>query len=242
MRRSVAALLLVGLGGCWSTEPDYVVKTRPVMCDLRSRLVRRGYPENLDAVLAGSCTVTRSDDMRGPDFTSWLAGGNSAIMSCETQFPIPFWTEKTPEGKITKVHFCPDFCADLLTRLKQEIKNDVVCEEQSPVAGTTGTTDSDPGTVTSGFGGGSAFGIPIAGTTAAAGTGVAGVAAAGSSGLAGIAAGGSGAGGVAAAGSSGVAGFAAGGGGGVAGFAAAGGAGATGVAGTAGAVAGAGGS
>lgn len=191
MRRYVAALFILfglGLSGCWSTEPDYVVEQRPPDCDLRSKLVRRGYPENLEALFAGSCTVTRTEGMRGPDFTNWLAGSSSAIMSCETQFPVPFWTEKSPEGKITKVHFCPDFCAELFARLKEEIKQDDKCPDEAAAgAGGTMATVSDPGTVTSGFGGNSAFGFPIAGAAAAGSGGVAGVAVAGT-GVAGFAA------------------------------------------------------
>jgi len=213
VRRYVAALLFVGLGGCWGTEPDYVAKQRPTMCDLRSKLVHRGYPENLEALFAGECTVTRTDDMRGPDFTSWLAGGSSAITSCETQFSVPFWTEKSPEGKITRVHFCPEFCADLLAKLKEEIKQDVMCLEDAG-AGVAGTmaTASDRGTVTSGFDGGSAFGFPLAGSTAAGSGGVAGFATAGSSGIAGFAAAGGG-GATGAAGAAGAAGAVAGAGG-----------------------------
>jgi hypothetical protein len=175
VRRCVAALLLLACGACWSTEPDYVVKQRPTLCDPRSQLVRRGYPENLDALFAGNCTVTRSEDLRGPDFTMWLAGSSSAIMSCDTQVPVPFWTEKSPEGKITKVHFCPEFCMELRARLEKEIKidNELVCDRDASVAGADASA----------AGAGSVFGFALAGSG-----GVAGVAAAGSSaGLAGAA-------------------------------------------------------
>jgi hypothetical protein len=219
VRRCVAALLFLGAGGCWSTEPDYVVKQRPVLCDPRSQLVRRGYPENLDALFTGNCTVTRTEGMRGPDFTSWLAGGSSAITSCETQFPVPFWTEKSPEGKITKVHFCPEFCMELRTKLEEEIKmdNELVCEKDASVAG-AGVTPADTGILAPRMDGGSAFGFPLAGSSAAAGSG--GVAAsgavAGSGGAAGFAIAGSssaaGAGGSAGTPSSGTAGMAGAGG------------------------------
>jgi hypothetical protein len=187
VRRWVAALMFIGVGGCWSTEPDYVVKQRPVMCDLRSQLVRRGYPENLDAVLGGNCTVSRSEEMRGPDFTSWLAGSSSAITSCDTQFPIPFWTEKSPEGKITKVHFCPEFCMELRTKLESEIRMDdqLVCDRDAGAAG-AGVTTADTGIVAPRMDAGSVFGFPLAGSAAAAGSGgVAGFAVAGSSSVAG---------------------------------------------------------
>jgi hypothetical protein len=251
VRRCVAALLFLGAGGCWSTEPDYVVKQRPVLCDPRSQLVRRGYPENLDALFTGNCTVTRTEGMRGPDFTSWLAGGSSAITSCETQFPVPFWTEKSPEGKITKVHFCPEFCMELRAKLEEEIRmdNELVCEKDAGVAG-SGVTTADTGVLAPRLDGGSAFGFPLAGSSAAAGSGgTAGFAAAGTSsaaarsgGTAGFAAAGTSS---AAAGSGGTAGFAAagtsstaagaGGSAGMAGTSGAGTSGASGAAGLAGA-------
>jgi hypothetical protein len=187
VRRAIAALILVGLAGCWSTEPDYVAKQRPTLCDLRSQLVRRGFPENLDALFAGNCTVTRSEDMRGPDFTRWLGASSSAIMSCDAQFRIPFWTEKSPEGKITKVHFCPEFCMELRTRLEEEIKidNELVCEKDAGVAGATSAT----------AGTGSVFGIPLGGGSAGAAGAAAGGGALAGAGDLGGAAGLSGAGG-----------------------------------------------
>lgn len=141
MRQRAPALsfVLLALSGCWSTDPDYVAMTRPTECDNRSRLVRRGYPENLDAVLAGSCTVTRMDPMRGPDFTLWLNGASSAIMTCDSPVPIWFWTEKSPEGKITKVHFCPEYCESLRRMLEEQIAQDLICAEEPapPTAGVT---------------------------------------------------------------------------------------------------------
>jgi hypothetical protein len=190
--------------------------TRPPQCDTRSRLVRRGYPENLEVVLIGNCTVTRMDPMRGPDFTRWLAGGSSLFTDCNTPVPIPFWTEKSPEGKITKVHFCPEFCADLRTQLLAELKNDLICEDEAGVAG-MGATLPNPGTFP-GFDAGAWFGNPAAGsggrgTAGVSGAGVAGGAGAsgtgvgGGSGSAGTAAGSGSAGTAGAGGAVGAAGF-----------------------------------
>jgi hypothetical protein len=207
------ALLLVSLSGCWSTDPDYVAQTRGPQCDVRSRLVRRGYPENLDAVLAGSCTVTRTDPMRGPDFTFWLAGASSAITSCDSPVWIPFWTEKSPEGKITKVHFCPDFCVDLRQKLVDQIAMDLVCEEdagQRGVAGATATLPPSSGALAPPPDAGASFPFPVAGYRApAAMSGGAGAAAAGGAGSLSGAAGttaGSGGAGIGSAGTSAIAG------------------------------------
>lgn len=162
--------------------------TRGVQCDVRSRLVRRGYPENLDAVLAGNCTVTRMDPMRGPDFTRWLAGASSAITSCDTGFYIPFWTEKSPEGKITKVHFCPEYCEDLRVSLQKQIMQDLVCEDDAglnaptvlpPTAGTAANAPGAGGLFPPV--GGSAAGAPAAGSGGTI-AGAAGALAAGSGG------------------------------------------------------------
>jgi hypothetical protein len=175
---------VLSVGGCF-TAPDYVAKTRPPECDTRSRLVRRGYPENLEVVLIGNCTVTRMDPMRGPDFTRWLAGGSSFITDCNSPVPIPFWTEKSPEGKITKVHFCPVFCAELRTQLLAELKNDLICEDEAGVAGASATLPTNPGTLAPGWDAGAWFGNPAAGS----GLGSAGVSGAGVSGVGGGAAG-----------------------------------------------------
>ncbi|HET6339590.1 MAG TPA: hypothetical protein VFG30_40545 [Polyangiales bacterium] len=197
------ALVLVSLSGCWSTDPDYVAMTRPPQCDVRSRLVRRGFPENLDAVLAGSCTVTRMDPMRGPDFTRWLAGTSSAIMTCDSPVPIPFWTEKSPEGKITKVHFCPEFCEDLRITLKEQIMLDLICEEDAGQRGVAGATlPPSSGTVAPPLDAGTSFVTPAAGTGGVAATSGSG----GASGQVGAAGAAAGSGGVGAAGSTALAG------------------------------------
>lgn len=167
MRKRAPAVLvcLLSLSGCWRTDPDYVAMTRPPQCDVRSRLVRRGFPENLDAVLAGACTVTRMDPMRGPDFTRWLAGTSSAIMTCDSLVPIPFWTEKSPEGKITKVHFCPEYCEDLRITLEKQIVQDLICEEDAGQRGVAGATlPPSSGTVAPPYDAGAAFPRPAAGT------------------------------------------------------------------------------
>jgi hypothetical protein len=127
------------VGGCMSTEPDYIAETRGA-CDPGSQLVRRGYPDNLDRVLAGQCTVTRTDQTRGPDFSAWLANGSSAITDCDSPIRIPFWTEKSADGKITVVHFCADYCMALRTTLLEELKKDVACTDQPVAAGSSETT------------------------------------------------------------------------------------------------------
>jgi hypothetical protein len=131
-------------GGCMSSEPDYVSATRPLACDPGSQLVRRGYPDNLERVLAGYCTVTRTDQTRGPDFTMWFANASSAITDCSSPIPIPFWTEKSADGKITVVHFCPDYCVELRNRLLDELQNDVGCADQAVGAGAAGTIMQPP--------------------------------------------------------------------------------------------------
>jgi hypothetical protein len=194
-KRALVLLVMLSVEGCFSTEPDYVAKTRPTQCDTRSRLVRRGYPENLEVVLIDQCTVTRMDEMRGPDFTFWLSGASTAITSCDSPVRIPFWTEKSPEGKIIRIHFCPDYCLELKNRLLAELKNDVICEDAAGVAGAPATVSATMGTV-------APFANPAAGSSGRALAGM-GASAAGVAGVAGGAAGASGVAGAGAAGAGG---------------------------------------
>jgi hypothetical protein len=194
-RALALSVAVVAVGGCFSTTPDYVAKTSPPSCDTRSKLVHRGFPEKLEVVLIGECTVTQMDQMRGPDLTHWLLppGISSVFTSCDTFVPILFWTETTPEGKVTKVHFCPLACADLRARLFRELKLDKMCPQDD-----AGTADDEPppppnpSTFASWFDAGAWFGYPAAGSGGTGAAGSAGVSGSGGTAGAGGAAGASG--------------------------------------------------
>ena len=212
-RALTLGLFVVGFGGC-KAEPDFVATTTPPSCDVRSQLVRRGYPENLDQILIpGNCTATRTPGMRGPDFTWWLAGAQTPWGDCtSTQFEPMFWTESNADGVITKVHFCPEFCEGLREQLFEELDKDVACQRDSGVPHEAGAP-ADPNAPVfpvpnGGFSGG------VAGAGAGGSTGGATAGAAGTAGLA------AGAGGGLAAGAGGVAAGAAGAAAGVGGSAA----------------------
>ena len=139
-RAILLALLSSALGGCPGQDPDYVVAQKPPECDTRSRLVRRGYPENLEELFIGNCTVTHTKTMRGPDFSGWLSTVSPPWSSCDGPVEIWFWVERDMLGEVTRVHFCPDACARLLAEMRIQLKQDLVCE---PDAGMEGS-DSPP--------------------------------------------------------------------------------------------------
>ncbi len=220
----IASLVLV-VGGC-KGEPDYVAEPRPIECDTRSRLFRQGYPENLEPLVigSGSCTVTREENVRGPDdfFTAWLSIRATPWTSCDGPVEVWFWTEPGPDGEIVRTHFCPDFCEGLKRRLLTALANDVVCPDApavdsgvagsgagagavAPVAGFTGSFAGAAGAQSAGASGNASGIAGSAGLPASAGGG------AGGAGIAASAGAGSGA--AAGAGSGAAAGAAAGGGG-----------------------------
>ena len=149
LRRALSlAVFACALAGCPGQNPDYVVAQLPPSCDTRSRLVRRGYPENLEELFIGNCTVTHTKTMRGPDFSRWLRI-SPPWASCDGPVDIWFWVERDMLGEITRVHFCPDYCASLLEEMRKQLTQDVVCEPDAgmgmggtqsplPVAGAAG--------------------------------------------------------------------------------------------------------
>lgn len=137
-RALLLGLLGCVLAGCPGQNPDYVVAQQPPQCDTRSRLVRRGYPENLEELFIGNnCTITHAKNMRGPDFSIWLNNVSSPWKTCDGPVEIWFWVERDMTGEITRVHFCPDACARLLEQMRAQLKQDVVCEPDAgmPMAG-----------------------------------------------------------------------------------------------------------
>ena len=143
MRGKALAILLSGLwlySGC-EGDPDFVAETQPLMCDPRSRLVRRGFPENLDALFANLCRVERTRTMRGPDFTFWL-GQRAAATDCSNPANL-YWTEKGPDGSITAVNFCDAYCARLHARLLWELSQDA-CAEMMVTSGGAGAPPPQP--------------------------------------------------------------------------------------------------
>ncbi|HKU40609.1 MAG TPA: hypothetical protein VJR89_20755 [Polyangiales bacterium] len=138
LARTLPVLLLACAAvSCGDQPPDYVVEKPPPpppACDTRSRLVRIGFPENLEELFIGSCTVVHTETMRGPDLSAWL-NASPPWTTCDGPVSIPFWVERDAMGKISRVHFCPDACADLLERLKRDLKNDLVCEPDAGMAG-----------------------------------------------------------------------------------------------------------
>jgi hypothetical protein len=153
-RASSLVLFACALAGCPGQNPDYVVTQLPPSCDTRSRLVRRGYPENLEELFIGHCTVTHTKNMRGPDFSRWLLI-SPPWNSCDGPVDIWFWVERNMLGEISRVHFCPDYCARLLDEMKKQLAQDVVCETDAgvgmggagsppPAAGAAGATTLAP--------------------------------------------------------------------------------------------------
>jgi hypothetical protein len=132
-RALVFTLLGCALLGCAGQNPDYVVAQQPPACDTRSRLLRRGYPENLEELFIGNCTVTHTKNMRGPDLSVWL-NTIPPFNSCDGPIDIWFWVERDPVGEITRVHFCPAYCAGLLEELRHEVSQDLVCEPDAGMA------------------------------------------------------------------------------------------------------------
>lgn len=124
-------LLTLAAVSCGDAEPDYVVAKAPPDCEIRSRLVRVGWPENLEELLLGNCTITHTQTMRGPDFSGWLSSVNAPWMSCDGPVEIPWWVERDAMGNITLVHFCPLACSEMVDRLKQALKSDLVCERDA---------------------------------------------------------------------------------------------------------------
>jgi hypothetical protein len=148
--RRATLLILLGwaLVGCPGQEPDFVVQPQPPQCDTRSRLVRRGYPENLEELFIGHCTVAHTKTMRGPDFSRWLSRTSSPWNSCDGPVDIWFWVERDSLGEVTRVHFCPDFCANLLEEMRFQLTQDLICEPDAgmPVAGAGGSAAGAAGT------------------------------------------------------------------------------------------------
>lgn len=165
-RRALAMSVLLSVAGC-STEPDYVAMTRGPDCSTRAKLFRRGFPENLEALLIDECTVTYMEPVRGEDLADWLnASASWVITSCDSPVPfspVLFWTERSPEGKITKFHFCPEFCLGLKNRLLAEVKLDSVCPPEG-AAGAAATVPAGSGTVVPLFDAGTWFVRPAAGS------------------------------------------------------------------------------
>ena len=126
---SLFPIVVWALTSCAGQNPDYVVTQRPPDCDTdtRSRLVRRGYPENLEELLWGNCTVNHTKNMRGPDFSRWL-NASPPWNSCDGPVEIWFWVERDMLGEISRVHFCPDACTRLLEEMRFQLKQDLVCE------------------------------------------------------------------------------------------------------------------
>ena len=148
----VVVVLTWALASCAGQNPDYVVTQRPPDCDPGSRLVRRGYPENLEELFIGNCTVTHTKNMRGPDFSRWLNAVSPPWTSCDGPVEIWFWVERDMLGEISRVHFCPEACTRLLEEMRFQLKQDLVCEPDAGMP--TGT-------------GGAGGVLPVAGATAA---------------------------------------------------------------------------
>lgn len=146
MLRRASLLTFVGclLSSCTGQNPDYVIGPLPIACDTRSRLVRRGYPENLEELFIGNCTVTHTKTMRGPDFSNWLSRASPPWNSCDGPVEIPFWVERDMLGEVTRVHFCPDTCAALLSEMRYQLTQDLVCEPDAGMAAVAGTTSAPP--------------------------------------------------------------------------------------------------